>query len=104
MVVPSDPSSKYKIVILGMKSTGGSNLRAFVDVQIGTSLTIYGFRVIQQPGQSAWVSAPQRTYQGDDGKTRYAPIMELKGGLKRAVELAILQAWREGADATEQPA
>jgi DNA-binding cell septation regulator SpoVG len=90
---------KYHVRILSLKPSAGGNLKAFVDVQVGTSLTIYGFRLIQQSGQKPWISAPQRTWTGDDGKPRYAPILELKGELKREVEQAILSAWEGGAHA-----
>jgi DNA-binding cell septation regulator SpoVG len=68
-------------------------LRAFADVALGLSIIIYGFRLVQQPGQRAWVSSPQREWVGDDGKHHYAPIVELSGALKTRVEQAILQAW-----------
>jgi DNA-binding cell septation regulator SpoVG len=86
-----------KIHILHIHQAVGGNLRAFVDIQLGQSVVIHGFRVIQQPGQKAWVSPPQREYVGADGKPRYASIVELSGELKRAVEQAILLAWEGGA-------
>ena len=68
-------------------------LKAFVDVQVGTTLIVHGCRVIQQPGQRAFVSPPQVAWTGQDGKKHYSPIVEWTGALKSAVETAILDAW-----------
>lgn len=87
---------KYQVHILSMKQATGGNLKAFVDVQVGASLTIRGFRIVQQPGQKAGVAPPQREWMGDNGVKRYAPIVELSGTLKHAIEQAILTAWEGG--------
>jgi DNA-binding cell septation regulator SpoVG len=79
-----------------MKQAAGGNLRAFVDVGLGPSIVIRGFRVIQQAGQKPWVSPPQQEYAGADGKRHYSPIVELAGNLKREIEQAILAAWEGG--------
>jgi hypothetical protein len=89
---------KYHVRILSLKPAAGGNLKAFCDVQVGSSLTIYGFRIVQQAGQKPWISPPQRSWTGDDGKPRYSPILELKGELKREVEQAILAAWEGGVE------
>jgi hypothetical protein len=91
------PGSKYKVRIISLKPAAGGNLKAFVDIQIGASLTIYGFRLIQEAGKKAWVSPPQRSWTSDDGKARYAPILELHGALRREVERAILASWEGSA-------
>ena len=77
--------------------TDKDNLKAFADVRLGLSIRVYGFRVIQQPPQKAWVSPPQRSWQGKDGTTKYAPIIELTGDLKDAVDQAVLAAYFDGA-------
>jgi DNA-binding cell septation regulator SpoVG len=93
-----EPQGVYaKVHIINIHYVAGGNLKAFVDIQLGQSLIIKGFRIVQQPGQKAWVAAPQREYTGADGKPRYAPIVELSGALKRAVEQVIVQAWKGGA-------
>jgi DNA-binding cell septation regulator SpoVG len=88
--VPQKPTS---IRILKIRQAGGGALRAFVDVAIGSSLIIHDFRIVQQLGQAAWVSPPQREYLDNDGKKRYATIVELSGALKTQIERAILSAW-----------
>jgi DNA-binding cell septation regulator SpoVG len=96
--VPPEPQGIHaKISIVNIHHAAGGNLRAFVDIRLGQSVVIRGFRIVQQPGQKAWVAPPQREYTGADGKPRYAPIVELSGALKRAVEQVIVQAWKGGA-------
>ena len=85
--------TQSNIGILAVRKLTGGNLKAFIDVQLGPSVTIFGFRVIQQPGQKAYVSPPQREYTDQDGKKHYAPMLELTGNLKTRVEHAIMTAW-----------
>lgn len=63
MSIALNPYSVTCLQIRPVKTPG--NLRAFADVQIGP-LVVTGCRVIQQPGQAAWVSMPQA--QADDGR------------------------------------
>lgn len=82
-----------EIRVLDITDVNKGNLKAFVDVAIGFSMRVYGFRIIQQPGQKMWVSPPQRSWEGEDGKMKYSPILELTGSLKARVEKAILDAY-----------
>lgn len=70
------------------------NLKAFVTVRIGP-LTVRDFRIVQQPGQRAYVSAPQAEYEMN-GQRRYKPLLEYPQEWKEAIQSAVLQAW-EGA-------
>ena len=63
MSISLNPYSVTCLQIRPVKTPG--NLRAFADVQIGP-LVVTGCRVVQQPGQAAWVSMPQA--QADDGR------------------------------------
>src|SRR5881409_293572 len=45
--------------------TGAGNLRAFAIVNIADRLRVHDVRIIQQPGQEAWVSMPSRAYEKD---------------------------------------
>lgn len=81
------------IEVIKIKSIEKGNFRGFADVQVG-EIEIRGFRIIQQPGQDAWVSVPQTEYIKDDEK-RYYNIIVLPDDLKREVESAVLSAWRE---------
>ena len=69
------------------------NLKGFVSVKIG-SLTIHGLRIVQQQGQTAWVSLPQSEYSGKDGKKKYASIVEVPDAVKVAIQTAVLAAWQ----------
>jgi len=87
---------KYKVDVFDMEQLDGKgSLKAFANVKVGKSLRVYGFRIIQQANQKAWVSPPQRSWKGDDGKTMYAPIVEVTGDLKAAIDEAVLNAWAE---------
>ena len=87
-------STKYQVNVFEMERfVDKGNLKAIASVKIGKSLRISGFRVVQQPNQKAWVSAPQNTWKDKEGKTKYSPIVELSGDLKDEVEAAVLMEW-----------
>ncbi len=46
---------------------GNGHMKAFVQLKIDETL-FGGFRVIQKPGQKPWVSPPQESWTGSDGK------------------------------------
>jgi len=87
---------KYKVDVFDLEHLDGKgSLKAFANVKVGKSLRMYGFRVIQQAGQKVWVSPPQRSWKDDEGQTKYAPIVEVTGDLKAAIDEAVLNAWAE---------
>jgi hypothetical protein len=94
----SVPNPPGKVYVANIRRVSKGSLQAFADVQIG-GILVRDFRIVQQVhlGQKAWVSPPQKEWTGDDGKKRYAPIIELSARLKQAVEQAILAAWEGGA-------
>lgn len=63
MSISRDGLSVTVLAVKPVKTPG--NLRAFADVQIGP-LVVTGCRIVQQPGQAAWVSMPQA--QAADGR------------------------------------
>jgi DNA-binding cell septation regulator SpoVG len=69
-----------------------SNLRAFASVRIG-NITIHDCRIVQQPGQQAWVSLPQREYTTKGGERKFSAVIELSEPLRREVLRAVLAAW-----------
>jgi DNA-binding cell septation regulator SpoVG len=70
--------------------TNAGSLRAFATVLIAGKLRICNCRIIQQAGETAWVSLPARAYE-KDGKRLWASIVEiLDEKLKRQVTDAIL--------------
>lgn len=64
----------------------GSNLKALVDVKIG-DITIIDCRVVQQPGQRAYLSGPQKPL--DDG--HWAPIVKMTTSLRERVQEVVLK-------------
>lgn len=87
------------IEVVKMKVLDKGNLKAVVSIEINGWLTIHDCRIVQQPGQAAWVSMPQKEYQGHDGQKKYAPLIELgkDSAQKKEIEAAILTAWEVGA-------
>ena len=79
--------------VIAIRGVNKGTVRTVVDVGLGASLIIKEFKVIQQPGQKAWVSPPSREWQGTGGKRHFAPLVELMGSLKPRGEQAILGAW-----------
>ena len=59
----------------------GGNLKALVKLQIGETI-IHDFRIIQQPGKRAWVSAPVVSWIDTDGSTQYKTLIEFPQRLK----------------------
>ncbi len=85
-----------KIEVLKVHSVPGvSPLKCFVDLRIGP-WTICGFRIIQQNEQRAYVQPPQTSWQGDDGKINYRPMVTVPARLKGQIDTAILRAWGNG--------
>jgi len=70
-----------------LENTG--NLKAYATITVGKGLTIYGCRVIQQPGQTAWVSLPQ-TKSGE----KWFPVVKADDDrLKEVIDAVILDKW-----------
>jgi DNA-binding cell septation regulator SpoVG len=84
-------SSSSKIRVIAIRRVGKGPVRIIADIGLGPSLIIKELKIIQQPGQRAWVSPPQYEWQGTDGGRHFAPLVELSGTLKARVEQAILQ-------------
>jgi DNA-binding cell septation regulator SpoVG len=88
-----------RIEVIGVNLLAGTGpLRAFASVRLG-DVIIHDCRVVQQAGQRAWVSLPQREYL-HDGQKKYTAIVELSESLKREVSRFVLAAWeRRASDA-----
>ncbi|MGH7963611.1 MAG: septation protein SpoVG family protein [Candidatus Binatia bacterium] len=82
------------VQVLAIKPlSNAGNLRAFASVKLG-DIIIHDCRVVQQPGQRAWVSLPQCEYTRDSEK-KYAAIVELSDTLKRELSHVVLTAWEQ---------
>ena len=70
---------------------GKGNLKAFAALQLGETMIIEGCRIIQQPGQRAYVAFPQNEANG-----KFYPIVTaVDKRFKEAVEAKVLAAWEE---------
>ena len=72
---------------------GKGNLLAFASIQIAGKLILNDCRLIQQPGQKAWVSPPQNQYTDKEGKTKYTPLAEWPKEWNEAIEAAVSSAY-----------
>jgi hypothetical protein len=52
----------YEISVVEIKPVERSNLKAFVTVEVN-GIVIKDCRLVQQPGQAAWLSGPQVSYE-----------------------------------------
>jgi hypothetical protein len=77
------------------------NLRALATIRYDAT-TIEGVKVIQQPGQRAYVAPPQRTY-ATHGRPGWAPIVRWEQPLADAISAAVLAAYMR-ATGTHSPA
>ena len=74
---------------------GSGSLKAFASVSISNKITIHNCRIIQRPGQRAWVSMPLRESHSKDGQHQFFPIIEVPKSLRAAISSAVLTVWRE---------
>ena len=65
------------ITVEKIRRVAKGNLKAFASVHMGGKFRIHSVRIVQQPGQAAWVALPQSEWTDSAGKTRYSPIIEL---------------------------
>jgi hypothetical protein len=68
------------------------NLKAFVSVQVH-GITIRDCRIVQQPGQQAWLSPPQQSYEVA-GERKWKAIVEFPKELRKEIEAVVLEAWQ----------
>lgn len=74
----------------------GGALKAFAAVSIG-GILVRDFRVVQGPSGSFFVTPPQRSWTGRDGKVRHTFLVDLPEPLRSQVQAAVLAAY-EGTD------
>lgn len=86
----NDPAER-RIEVLDLDTTRRGKVRAHCRVRVG--LFLISMRVIQQPGQGAWVSWPQSLH-AETGK--WFPLVScLSPTLKSKIDEAVLNAWRD---------
>jgi DNA-binding cell septation regulator SpoVG len=82
------------VEIIDIKPLDAGNIRALVSIRLFGVVVIYGAKIIQQPGQKAWLALPSREFISD-GQKRYSPVVEITGPLKDAVWRAVLASWQQ---------
>lgn len=91
---PQIKQSSSKIEVLDIRTATHGNVKAYARIKVG-ALVISGVKVIQQPGQRAWVRLPDQQHQ-QTGK--WYPIVScLSPTLEAAISDAVLDAWRNAA-------
>jgi DNA-binding cell septation regulator SpoVG len=78
--------------------TDGGNLKAFAKVKLG-AVIIHSCRIIQQPGQRAWVALPQTPgrKKADGSGAGWFPVIEItRKELMDQIRDAVLEAWEQG--------
>ena len=96
-MTPSTSISPLEIVVSDIKRLDGTgSLRAFLTVNINDKLKIHSCRIVQQPGQAAWFSLPQREWRDGAGDRHFAPVVELQPEVKEAIQEEVLRVWEDG--------
>jgi hypothetical protein len=72
------------IRVVGIRPDPRDTLRAFVDLEITRVGLVLHDCAWHSKGYRKWVSFPARSYQGDDGATRWSSMIEFAEGAKEA--------------------
>lgn len=84
---------EIKVLKIRLQSNG-KPLKAFVDIEFH-GLEIRDFRVIQNPGDRAYVAVPQTSWRGQGGKIQYKTLIAMSDELKWKVESSILAGYQK---------
>lgn len=84
-----------RIEILEIKPIQNGNLKAFIKLKNG-DVVFHDFRIVQQPKQRAWGSAPVSTWVDEAGLKHYKTIVEFPQVLKCEITDVVLSAWEGG--------
>ena len=78
-----------KIQVTKITPASKGNIRAFASVKLGETLTIHSVKVVQQPGQRAYVRLPESEQNG-----KYFPVVSADDRqFQDAVQEKVLEAW-----------
>lgn len=79
-----------KIQVVRITPATKGNIKAFASIRLGETLTIHGVKVVQQPGQKAYVRLPESEKDG-----RYFPVVSANDQrFQDAVQEKVLAAWQ----------
>lgn len=81
--------------VLELRLTNGEKpTKAFADLELENGLIIKDVKVIQQPGQRAWVALPQMSWKDpSDGQIKYRVLVTAPPPLKGEIDVCVLSAW-----------
>ncbi len=82
------------IEVVEIKKVDGGRLRAYVTVKVDDWL-IHDWRIVQKPGEAAWVSCPETTWRGSNGKIYYRQLLTIPAEMMQRITLKILARWEE---------
>ena len=82
-------------------SKNNSPLKAFADVLV-SDIEIRDFRIIQHPGDKAYVAVPQTSWRGQGGKIQYKTLITMSDELKWQIESAILAEYQRAKEKTNE--
>jgi DNA-binding cell septation regulator SpoVG len=74
------------------------SLRGFATVNVAGMVRISNIKIIQPEGKEAFIEMPHRSYQANNGETRYSNVIDLPDDLTREVRKAVLWVWNQERD------
>ena len=79
-----------RITVTRITPASFGNVKAFASVKLGDTLTIHSIKVVQQPGQKAYVRLPESEKDG-----RYFPVVSADDKrFQDAIQEKVLAAWQ----------
>lgn len=79
-----------RLEVIRITPVGTGNVKAFASVKLGNTLVIHSVKIIQQPGQKAFVRLPDQK-SGE----KYFPVVEwVDQAFMDAVSEKVLAAWQ----------
>ena len=79
-----------RISVVKIITANKGNVKAFASVKLGETLTIHSVKVVQQPGQRAYVRLPENEQNG-----RYFPVVSADDQrFQDAIQEKVLAAWQ----------
>jgi len=86
--------SEINVTITEIKMINKGSLKALISFKLNDS-EFYSWRIIQEENKKAWVSAPQESWDGEDGQKRYKPLIRFKPDLMKIISEKLLNCCQE---------
>jgi len=91
------PAKLPDFVVVALTPVETGNLLAFASVRIGrqpSAMTVHKWRLVRH-GDRDILTAPQETWQDDDGQRRYKTLFEFPKSWRQPLADVVIAAWRE---------